>query len=225
MKGLLEAPPTLALSGVALDRTFPFHILVDARLRVLAVGPALRKLLPQMVPGDALADHLQASQPAGAASYGRWLASCGELVILRSPVYAHVVLRGSVEAVPEGLMFIVTAVAPGLERMRDLGLTLRDFALHDSSAEWMRAQRPGGEGAASQQRELDRLRAILEMGDGAVLYANAQGRVQYVNRRLCELFGIDDSHVGMLTLDAFEHFQARGILAQKADGRLQTGQR
>ena len=210
--------PVLALSGVTLDRTFPFHIIVDRDLRVIATGPSLRKLLPQLVPGDTLAAYLQASQPAGAETFQRWMASIGELVILRSPVYAHVVLRGTVEPLDGGgLIFLVTAVASNLEKLRELGLGLRDFALHDSLAEMLR----GGNRSESTEmlrQRIEQLRAIVEMGDTGVLYAQASGAVLHVNRHLCELFGIDDSHVSGLMLEAFARHLA-SLLAQEETDR------
>ena len=214
--------PVLTLSGVALDRTFPFHILVDRDLKVISVGPSMRKLLPQLVPGDSLALHLQASQPAGAETLQRWLASIGELVILRSPSFAHVVLRGTVEPLEgAGLIFLVTAVVPSVEMLRELGLGLRDFALHDSLAELLRRV-SGGEGTQGLRQRVEQLRAIVEMGDTGVLYAQADGAILHVNRQLCELFGIDDSHVSGLTLDVFARHLA-SLLAQEETDRDPLG--
>ncbi|MEK9952168.1 MAG: ATP-binding protein [Curvibacter sp.] len=195
--------PALALRGVVLDRTFPFHLVVGRDMRVRAVGPSLRKLLPHLLPGELMLSHLQVSQPPGIETYARWLDSAGELVILRSLSEAHVVLRGTVESLQdEGLIFLVTAVAPSLERMRELGLGLRDFALHDSQAEHMRGSSRSKD-VGSLQRKIDQLHAIIETGEAGVLYAAANGDVVHVNRVLCEQFGIDDSHVSGLTMEAF----------------------
>lgn len=217
MNGPTQPVPVLALSGVALDRTFPFHILVDRDLKVVATGPSLRKLLPQLVAGDALAAHLHPSQPAGAETFQRWMASVGELIILRSPVYAHVVLRGTVEPVEGGgLMFLVTAVAPNTEKLRELGLGLRDFALHDSLAELLRSGNRG-ENTETLRQRIEQLRAIVEMGDTGVLYTHASGTVLHVNRRLCELFSIDDSHVSALTLEAFARHLVSLLAPEETD--------
>jgi len=203
MSDLQQHGPTLSLSGAVLNRTFPFHLVVGRDMRVRAVGPALRKLLPDLEPGERMLSCLQVSLPTGIEAYSRWVEIAGELVILRSLSDANVVLRGTVEQVQgDGLIFLVTAVAPSLERMRELGLSLRDFALHDSQAEHMRGSSRSKD-VASLRRKIEQLRAIIETGEAGVLYAAASGDVVHVNRSLCDQFGIDDSHVSGLTMDAF----------------------
>lgn len=172
-------------------------------MRVLTVGPSLRKVLPNLMPGELMMAHLQVSQPAGTEAYARWQEIAGELVILRGLSNSQVVLRGTVEPLQgDGLIFLVTAVAPTLERMRELGLSLRDFPLHDSQAEHMRGSSRSKD-VASLRRKIEQLRAIIETGEAGVLYAASSGDVVHVNRILCEQFGIDDSHIPGLTLDAF----------------------
>lgn len=44
------------LDGARFERAFPFHLWLDAGLRLRRAGSALRKALPALVEGTALAD-------------------------------------------------------------------------------------------------------------------------------------------------------------------------
>jgi len=201
MHGDAATATTLTLDAGQLERTFPFFLHVDERLRVQATGPSLRKLLPDLPPGADFHAHFEVSQPAGASDGADWRARAGTLVVLRSRAQAGLLLRGTVETSGTGLFFLVTAVATSLDGMRQLGLGLRDYALHDSLAGVLRSRPASG---AALRREVEQLRAIVELGDSGVLYAAPSGEVLHVNRTLCQMLGIDDSRVAGLTLDAFE---------------------
>lgn len=201
MRGGADPAPPLKLDAGQLERTFPFFVQLDERLQVLGAGPSLRKLLPELQPGADFLAHFEVSQPAGALDGADWRARAGTLVVLRSRAQPGLVLRGTVEGAGSGLIFLVTAVATSLDEMRQLGLGLRDYALHDSLAGVLRSMPADG---AALRRQVEQLRAIVELGDSGVLYAGPNGEVLHVNRTLCQMFGIDDSRVAGLTLDAFE---------------------
>jgi signal transduction histidine kinase len=196
---------SLKLDADQLDRTFPFHLQLDRGLQVQAMGPSLRKLVPDLGAGDPFTRHFLVNQPAGIGTFEDWTAGAGDLVILRSRSNPAVVLRGTVEPVGDnGLIFLVTVAAASFDKMRQLGLGLKDYALYDSVAEVLRSG--GGQHLDTMELRLqiEQLRAIVELGDSGVLHAGPGGGVAHVNRTLCEMFGIDESRVAGLTLDAFE---------------------
>jgi len=202
----------LTLAAGQLERIFPFFLRLDASLQVQAMGPSLRKLLPQVLPGALFGQHFLVTQPVGMDTFKDWSASAGDLVILRNQAHPGLVLRGTVEpAGADGLIFLVTAVAPTFEKLRQLGLGLKDFPLHDSVAEILRSGQEPGSAAADSRRQLgkltadiEQLRSIVEMGDSGVLYAAPDGSILHATRTLCEMFGIDESRIAGLTLEAFE---------------------
>lgn len=53
-------------------------------------------------------------------------------------------------------------------------------------------------------QQLAQLQAIVEMGDSGVLYASSGGVVLHANQVLRQMFGIDESRIQGLTLNAFE---------------------
>lgn len=192
--------PALTLDAGQLDRNFPFFLKVDAQLRVLAMGPSLRKLLPQRCVGSPYRNHVRVVQPTEPASLAGWQAHAGGLVVLHGVDRADVVLRGTVEALgDDGLIFLVNPVVGNFEDLRELGLSLRDYALHDSLAATLRSA-----GGAAPSRLVEQLRTMLEMGESGVLYAGAGGEVLHLNRSMREMLGIDDSRVAGLTLDAID---------------------
>lgn len=211
----MPAPAVLTLDARQLGRLFPFYLELDAELRLRALGPSLRKLMPGPRLGDACAAHFETSQPAGAQTLAQWRASVGELVILRSRADPGVVLRGTVEpAGGQGLFLLVTAVISGFDDLRQRGLGLRDFALHDSLAEVLRTAHGAQPDTGALERLVEQLRAIVEMGNNGVLYATRTGEVLHVNHMLCQMFGIDESRIAGLTVETFERHLG-GLLAEE----------
>lgn len=195
---------SLTLDAVQLDRIFPFYLQLDRGLLVQAMGPSLRKLVPDLVVGDPYTQHFLVNQPTGIGTLQDWIDSAGDLVVFRSRSNPAVVLRGTVEPLGDsGLMFLVTAAAASFDKMRQLGLGLRDYALYDSVAEVLRSSSQNLD-LMELRVQIEQLRAIVELGDSGVLHAGPSGSVEHVNRTLCEMFGIDDSRIAGLTLDAFE---------------------
>ena len=210
--------PALALDSGQLERIFPFFLQLDAALQVQALGPSLRKLLPQLRPGDAFGEHFVASQPAGVQSWAQWRERAGELVLLRSRALPALLLRGTVEpAGAQGLYFLVTAVATGIDELRQLGLGLRDYALHDSLAGLLRSRAGQEQEAGALRQRVEQLRTMVEMGDSGVLYAVPSGAVLHVNRTLCQMLGIDDSRLIGLTLEAFEKHLGEMLAAEEEE--------
>lgn len=218
-----EAAP-LVLDAGQLARTFPFHLVFDAGLRVQALGPSLRKLLPALQPGEPIGDHFSVSLPEQAGTFEQWCEGVGELVILKSRRHPDLVLRGAVERHgPQRLILLLTAVVGSFEEMRQFGLGLRDFALHDSVAETIRASHT--QLVAAQEADFkiarliarsEELRAMLELGDNGILYAGPDGRVTHVNRPLQQMFGIDESRVAHMTLDDFERHLMEMLAPEEA---------
>ncbi len=226
---LAEDPqwPALVLDAAQLGRAFPFHLTLDSGLRVQSLGPSLHKLLPALQPGEPVLAHFLPSHPELGTDFHGWCEHLGELVILKARRRPALTLRGVLERQgAQGLILLLSAVVTSYDEMREFGLGLRDFALHDSVAETIRARH--NQLVAAQEADFriarlvarsEELRAMLELGDNGILYAEPDGRVTHVNLPLQQMFGIDASRVANLSLQDFERHLDEMLAPEDAHSR------
>jgi signal transduction histidine kinase len=130
---------TLSLDAAALDRVFPFHLALDRAVRVSRAGPVLRRLVPALAPGDAFAQHFALRRPGIAAEFDA-LAQHEEAIFLIAAQHRPaLVLRGQMIALAaqDLVLFLGSPLLTHLDAMVELGLTVRDFALHDPAADFL----------------------------------------------------------------------------------------
>ena len=130
----------------------PFHIVVDAQLRVLQVGGLLERFLPAAWRGALVADLLTVVRPV------RTELSVDELVDSRRRLWVcelscGMCLRGDWKEFDGQYFFLCTAWIPRLEELQKLNLEIDDFPLHESAADHL---------LLIQQHELG-LRELQEM--------------------------------------------------------------
>jgi diguanylate cyclase (GGDEF)-like protein len=119
-----------------LDAGFPFHLRVDARLRVVAAGRSLPRLCPGLTLGDDVNRHLVHCAPSGPVTAGRLDVPSSRAVILRT-VGTEVMLRCQVLPEPDGgRLLLATPWLTGSDAMARSGLTVADFAPHDPSPDF-----------------------------------------------------------------------------------------
>ncbi|MFQ6537332.1 MULTISPECIES: response regulator [Aphanothece] len=129
----------LELSDDLLHRLFPFHLLVDARLRLLSIGRVLGRLLGQAsLEGSPLHEHFRLQRPEAGLSYSSLQESVGQLVILQAQALP-LQLHGQVCALDQAgsLLFVGTPWLTEIDDLRRLGLKVNDFALQDSLVDYL----------------------------------------------------------------------------------------
>lgn len=125
----------LALALPQVDRLFPFFVCFDQSLQVLAVGRALKKLIAAADSPAPLLDLCAIERPMlKQPSFASIMQRSGSAFVLA--LRSHPLrLRGEVLAVDEGALFVGTPWIQELETLQATGLTLRDLALHDPTAD------------------------------------------------------------------------------------------
>jgi signal transduction histidine kinase/CheY-like chemotaxis protein len=113
-----------------LNELFPFHLVVDGHDTVVALGPSLRKLCPELQPGDPLASRFRLEQPAPTD-----VSSHERAVFLLSERDDRYQLRGQLFEDGKHTYLLGTPIVYGARELAALGLGLGDFALHDSAHE------------------------------------------------------------------------------------------
>ncbi|MCU0950391.1 MAG: ATP-binding protein, partial [Burkholderiaceae bacterium] len=195
------------LDAAQFARAFPFHLLFDDRLRLIDAGPSLRRALPELAAGEALAARFDVARPREAGDIDAWRRWGTQLITLTARDRPAVSLRGSAEVLDDGrLLLLVSPLPSALGALTSLGLGFNDFARHDAIGDLLLLTRTTQISVDDAQRLAERLRGrteqlrtIIELSVSGVAYVDADGRVQQVNSALLKMLGLD--HATVLGMD------------------------
>jgi signal transduction histidine kinase/CheY-like chemotaxis protein/HPt (histidine-containing phosphotransfer) domain-containing protein len=127
------------LPGDHFDRLFPFHLVVDRDLCILAAGSVLRRILPGApLLGKALKEEFRLKRPNIALDFHDLCTCSSQLVILES-VSSPLQLKGQICWLVDRdqLLILGTPWILSLEDLKSLGLKLDDFPFHDSIVDYL----------------------------------------------------------------------------------------
>lgn len=137
MQSLGELP--VELSGEHFDRLFPFHIIVDAHLHIVAVGSVLQRIMSRTVLlGTALQEQFRLKRPDATLSFEGLRQCTDQLVILESRSLA-LQLKSQICCLveQERLLIVGTPWVEKLEDLQTLGLKINDFPFQDSLVDYL----------------------------------------------------------------------------------------
>jgi anti-anti-sigma factor len=201
----------------AIARIFPFHIGVDAELRIRSLGPVLLRRLGEQARGRGLAELFEIQRPALAADFATLRARTHQLVVL-----AHregpLRLRGEfVAAADGGLMFIGTPWLQALAQLSALGLELDDFASHDPSVELLVALAATQTSIADANALSQRLRseivqreqALAELRENIQLIEAQRREIRSLSTPLIEIW---DAVVAVPIVGSIDHERSEALM-------------
>ncbi|OUS26459.1 hypothetical protein A9Q99_18155 [Gammaproteobacteria bacterium 45_16_T64] len=115
------------------DRVFPFYFVITKDLRFISMGRSFIKIYPSVNQGDDFSNHFTLDRPwIDSLSFEKIKSIDTSLCILRSNDLSKPQLSGEfIEETAGTLLFIGTPKISEVEEITDLGLTFRDFAIHD----------------------------------------------------------------------------------------------
>lgn len=241
--------PALHLPPAGFERAFPFHFAFDRELRVVQAGARLTRLLPGLAPGQLITETLSLRRPAVPLDYAAIEQASGQLFILEARD-ARVTLRGDMLLLPEQqcAVFLGSPWIDSHAKLRELGLALNDFALHDPMVDLLYVlhtkdmafddtrgltqrleqalTQVRGQVAALQRSEA-LTRAVIDSAFDAIVTADADGKILEFNAAAEQTFGFARADVlgrSMLETVTPPHLcpQVEEILAGKADAELDT---
>ncbi len=204
----------LRLAPEQVAALFPFHIVFDRELRVLEVGPSLRKVLPELEPGCSFTERFVLESPLIGLHYEEILASVKSIFLVTSQTRG-LRLRGQMLPLPgqEAIAFLCSPWLPEPGQFRSTGLTFEDFAVHDSMPEFvtvvqaqkfgiddlrklterLRQQREAVKESnlklVEQSAEFRKLALIAARTDNGVIITDAAGCVEWVNEAFARITG------------------------------------
>jgi len=199
-----------ALGADAFARAFPFHLHLDAALRLRQTGHSLCKALPELQPGTPLLSQFIVTRPRAHGTVDDWRRHGAQLCTLRSRGSPALTLRGNAEPLADGsVLLLVAPVLGSIDEVQALGLGLDDFAKHDAAADLLLLARTSQMSALDAERLADRLRerttqlgTMLSLSDSAVAYFDHGGRLLQANTSLSSLLGVPHETLVGSTLEA-----------------------
>lgn len=118
-------------------KLFPFFVKVDRELRIVDLGPSIITTLRALKVGDAFTDQFVLRRPrVRSLSFEALEASDGQLAMLTHKEHGHgLLLRGQVacNAERDAIYFLCAPALKSIHDLEKLGLSLADFAPHDSA--------------------------------------------------------------------------------------------
>ena len=124
---------TLAPSAQRFPELFPFHLVIDSRMAICQMGPALVRLLGPGVCGTPLLEQVRWQRPRrlpGLSLSG--LARLSHKLIVLEFLNLPLQLKGQLLVEERYAFFLSTPVVHSLEQLSSLGIRLSDIARHDA---------------------------------------------------------------------------------------------
>ena len=195
----------VSFSPELFEQLFPFFLGIDGAGRVTRVGPSLRRLVPDCCPGVAWGSVFLPKRPARLPEPAA-LRSAGRQLFVFRLAGSDTLYRG--QAVPQGGEVFLLG-APWFTDPAELtarGLTLQDFAVHDSTPDLVQMLQiqqiatgdlrrlaeklaTTGDSLRRQEAEARRLALIASRTDNAVILTDANGRIEWANEAFTRLTG------------------------------------
>lgn len=195
------------LSAGNFEKVFPFYCSLDASLRVLSIGPSLAKVCPDLAPGDEFSERFQMIRPEGRFGHEMFRDSDSNLYFFEH-LGSGTRFRGQILADEEAGRWIMLC-SPWMqssEELDRLGITFTDFAIHDPSldllqllqtqqianqdlkqlADHLTRQRAE---LKARESEASKLALVVSRTENGVVLADAQGRIEWVNKAFERISG------------------------------------
>lgn len=123
-------------------KLFPFMFVLDQSMKVLEIGPALARIVVEMVPGSMLTDHFKLFRVGENALDAEFLQRQTASLIVFQSIKSNLFLRMQVLFVknPDRYLFVGSPWLRAAVELKDIGIVLPDFALHDSTVDLLQLQ-------------------------------------------------------------------------------------
>ena len=172
--------PRFSLPPHLFTKIFPFHLAFDRNTLIVQVGDVLQRLCPGLSLGSRIGQHFRLLRPNIQVEFDRFQEHSRCLFLLES-LDNGMQLKGQMVYVeqPEVIFFLCSPWITEVAAVKSLGLTLKDFAIHDPVVDFiflLQAQNTALSDAKKLTSELTRQRAELSKTNQklAVQYAVTQ---------------------------------------------------
>lgn len=163
--------PALNISTDVFDAVFPFHIAFDNEMKVRHFGKVLGRICPGVTPGVKLVDVFEIRTPEGITTKADIAGNLDSLFVLKDR-NSRLLLRGQMVFSRKRDM-LVYLCSPWLSEpgaIREVGLNMSDFALHDSVVDLLHVL----QSMSRAVEDLNRLTKVLEQKSSLLATVNKE---------------------------------------------------
>ncbi len=203
------------------EAVFPFLLAWNGEMRILRVGPSLARIAPDVAAGAQVDQVLKLERPLGVLD-ADWVRRHRGILLLLRHQRTGMLMRGQVMHLEEMDMDVFLG-SPWLETPNELdrlGLALTDFAPHDSAQDLLQVtqvHRIANEQLSimnerlkqsqakliEKEAESRKLAMVAERTDNAVILADQDGHIEWVNAAFESMTGWTLNEVRGLKLGSF----------------------
>lgn len=194
----MSDPPLPSLPWHNLVEAFPFVFGWGEDLLIRCWGPSIQRVADDLAPGVLLPEIFELQRPEAALSI-EWLKNHAGILLLLRHRKSGTRLRGQVMCLESGTqVFLGAPWLNGADDLDRIGLTLADFAPHDSAQDLLQVVQGHRMANAELKGLTEKLRAkqarltekeaesrklamVAERTDNAVIVANREGKIEWVN--------------------------------------------
>ncbi len=123
--------PHLTLSPAQFSAAFPFHFVLDEWMRVVQVGSVLARVCTELTLGSTLDASFAVERPSLPSMEFDTVCEHPEALFILKQRHGLLRLRGQMVPQQRKLFFLGSPWVTQSSDLRELGLSLRDFAVHD----------------------------------------------------------------------------------------------
>ena len=189
------------------NRLFPFHILIGESLTIAAAGQSLTKIYAQVIQQPFFTQFVVKRPELATQSFEGLKAEVNKLIVLETIGETPIALRGQIEFLPETnqLLFVGSPWFESMEQIKSNSLSIHDFAYHDPLIDLLhvlKTQEIVNEEVKQllhtiqqQRNDLKRLSLVAEETVNAVIIADKDGKIDWVNKGFTKITGYTLSEV------------------------------
>ena len=163
--------PGLNLSPPQFATAFPFHIVLDERLRVLQTGSVLSRLCPALTEGTELSEHFFVQRPVLQRVDFDAIHQHRKSLFVLQHREGPLRLRGEIVVQDRRLVFLGSPWVTEMADVSRIGLSLNDFAVHDPVVDLLFLLQTKNKALADAQELSQRLKAQKDSLGAAMLAA------------------------------------------------------
>ncbi len=200
-----SGPVPLAVSPGELDTLFPFHFGLAPDGTLTRVGRGLLRMSEAAATGDSLARWFEPVRPAEPFDAARLRATAGRLTTIRER-RRGTILRGQFQVLGGELLFVGSPWLTNVDDLRNVGLTMSDFAVHDPTLDLVQLLQLQNLAVEDLHRMNDRLvvqsnqlaekeaqerklSLVAARTDNAVVITDADRKIEWVNEAFTRITG------------------------------------
>lgn len=208
----------LNLTAHEVDLVFPFNVVIGPDMRILSVGRSMGKVSNKAKPGAMFYEVFDIYSPHGVSGWFGIMNQSDQSFTLKIKGRERLSLRGQFIPRPRGgtLVFVGSPSFNKTEEVRDAGLIIGDFAIHDPIMDFMFMHRghlmaleDTKKFAKKLKETTGRLREILRSSPDGMASFSPTGSLLEFNQPFSDALGLPESSlIGMVEFNDFIEYLA-----------------